>query len=985
MKKLCILIIAIGSSLYGQMLPREYFHKQISKTAIEQIKADSIHSYDALHYEITMEIDPQEKFISGNVMANLCSKENGLSQVSYELVGLNVDSVFVDAIPADFVQDSLLITIDLNSTYDIGEEFTTQVYYSGYPILSSDGYACGMHFDNAIWTYADPNGARYWWPCYDHPWDKTTTKMIVTVPDSLVVASNGLLIETIDNGDGTVTYNWQENSQIATYLVSLAIYEYVEINQTFNDTIPIQSFVYPSHYDWAVNDFQNVPLMMQIYSDLYGDYPHEKYGMAECAVFGGNGAMEHQTITSLGHNLIDGQQGGEMIITHELAHQWFGDCLTPLTWKDVWLSEGFAVYSEALYVEGKDGFAAFTNYVKTSIHDYYKNWAGGSVYRIYDPPYHQYFYPYEYEKAASVLQMLRFMLGDENFFLALKDYFQTYKHSNVVTSDFQGIVQQYSTENLDYFFDEWIYGYGLPNFQTTVYYNDNGDLIASAQSFSNSDTDFQMWIPLDITTIVSGDTITNTLKVWAEPELFTAETQRSKERYNYFSLSYTELSYEGEIISIDWNKDSWVLERGIDYQKPQLDYAYAGDEKVVLYWNQFFDENIEGYNVYRSQTSGANYQKINASPITDLFYVDEDVQNGHEYFYVITAVLDDANSLHTEFSDEYASQPISFPLDKDILLIDETYNGTGSMMNPTDAEVDSFYHTVLENYSFTDIEINSGDSLPIDTLAQYSTVIWYDDDFLYNFIGDYAYTLASYLIGGGNLFISGWRTAENLPNSLLRNFFGCEQICLNNDPDFAGAIGQGDYPDLDVNGDLVVWDDVLAYISIFQNVLDDDILYRYNGQDSLFQNQAVMIKNFNDDYDFALSSFPLYYMDESDVTAFFSQLMTEFDEPTPINNNLVLSTTKPVLYNSPNPFNPSTTITFSIPKKYSKHNPELKIYNIKGEVVRELNIQSDKSDMQKIIWNGKDDNNRSVSSGIYFYQLKCGEYKSPVKKMCLIK
>lgn len=224
-KRLFVLIflLVLSTTLFADYLPRELFHKTVAQQHFYTHRADSLHGFDMQHYDITIELFPTAHYIEGNVFAEITATENGLSEIAYELEGLTVTDVCVNGITAAYTYANGILTITLDQTYSIGENFTTQVSYEGYPVLSNDGYSTGIHWSSYIFTYSDPNGARYWWPGYDHPWDKATTKAIITVPDDLLVASNGLLESEVDNGDGTKTFTWDNTDPIATYLVSLCI------------------------------------------------------------------------------------------------------------------------------------------------------------------------------------------------------------------------------------------------------------------------------------------------------------------------------------------------------------------------------------------------------------------------------------------------------------------------------------------------------------------------------------------------------------------------------------------------------------------------------------------------------------------------------------------------------------------------------------------------------------------------------------------
>jgi aminopeptidase N len=159
---------------------------------------------------------------------------------------------------------------------------------------------------------------------------------------------------------------------MTTYLVCITCGPYVEVNQSAGD-LPIQSFVYQNQYNNALIDLAYVPQMINFYSQVFGDFPFDKYGHAVVSM-STYSAMEHLTMTTLGNFIINGQGTYELIIAHELAHQWFGNCLSFLTFKDVWLSEGFATYSEHLWTDKRQGWQAACDYVNSSFHQYYLTW-----------------------------------------------------------------------------------------------------------------------------------------------------------------------------------------------------------------------------------------------------------------------------------------------------------------------------------------------------------------------------------------------------------------------------------------------------------------------------------------------------------------------------------------------------------------------------------------------------------------------------------
>lgn len=424
--------------------------------------------YDVKYWELDIDVtNIVGEIITGKVTMTSESVVDGLSSIEYDLhYALNVDSVRMYGNPAAFSHQGSVLEITLDHAYDFGEQFTTVVYYYGHPAGGGWGsFSWDQHEGQPIIsTLSEPEGAREWWPCKDMPHDKgDSADVLITVPDDLVATSNGALISDIDNGDGTRTFSWHISYPITTYLISLAISNYESFTDWYyyadGDSMPIVNYVYPEDYDDAVEDLSITPGVMEIFADIFGEYPfiREKYGHSE---FPWGGAMEHQCNTSYGEALIRGDHAYDWILVHELAHMWFGDMITCDTWPDIWMNEGFASYCEALWIEETEGFNSYKIYMLS-------NYPGNGVIDpsgpIYDPN------PLfdgntVYNKGAWVLHMLRGVMGDEAFFEGMYAYANhpDHQYGTIQTREFQHIMEEYYGADLGWFFDEWLWGMNRP-------------------------------------------------------------------------------------------------------------------------------------------------------------------------------------------------------------------------------------------------------------------------------------------------------------------------------------------------------------------------------------------------------------------------------------------------------------------------------------------------------------------------------------------
>lgn len=438
------------------------------------INADSSHSYDALHLSILLEPDLNQRVLSAEVIMEALSEEENLTSVDIHLEFATITSVLADDADAEYTYENGVVTVTLPSAAGVGEEFMVSISYT-VPFRSNGDYDGGFYFSSlsdVVYTFGEPYGTRRWLACYDLPFDKVTHSMSVILPEAYKVASNGEFATRIDLGDGLFQTTYHNNDPISTYLIAISAspYTFVEDDPAgINDT-EIAYWVYPDDEADMTYDFGRTGEMLELFESQFGDYPFAKYEQAVAPIFGGWGAMEHQGCTTYGSRLVgDGNRQFEGIVAHELGHQWFGDWIGPVDFRNIWLNEGFATYTEFLWSEYQsDG--ALQNNIYNKRQSYFSE-DNSFRFPIYDPPYDpengidMLFSSTVYDKGGLILHMLRWVMGDEDFFAGLQLYGENHAYGSANTEELQEDLETASGMDLTSFFDEWIYGQGFPVYQ----------------------------------------------------------------------------------------------------------------------------------------------------------------------------------------------------------------------------------------------------------------------------------------------------------------------------------------------------------------------------------------------------------------------------------------------------------------------------------------------------------------------------------------
>ncbi len=422
--------------------------------------------YDAQHYMLDLDVDLDTNMIAGTVTMTAVATQD-LSAFNLDFQGFDIEQIQLNGLDARFLRQERELRITPPEPLPEGELFEVSTTYSGVPgeglenlTLFSRGW---NRYENGVFVASEPVGAARWYPVNDHPQDKATYRFEITVPKPFVVAANGLLEDVVDEGANR-TYIWETEHVMASYLATVNIAEFVEVTEDGPNGVPIRNYFPARIADDAVPVFAKTADMLAFFSDTFGPYPFEAYGVvvADEPLFF---ALETQTLSLFGAQVVPGATVGvvtepddsEIVVAHELAHQWFGNSISPATWGDIWLNEGFATYASALWVEHHDGQRAFDGmmaffYGRIKAQDYSPG----------NPPADNLFNPGVYQQGAWTLHALRLAVGDEPFFEIIRAYVERFQYGNASTADFIALAEEISGQDLANLFDAWLFAGGVP-------------------------------------------------------------------------------------------------------------------------------------------------------------------------------------------------------------------------------------------------------------------------------------------------------------------------------------------------------------------------------------------------------------------------------------------------------------------------------------------------------------------------------------------
>lgn len=451
---------------------------------------DPARGYDMGYHRLELELDPAVRAISGTVTHHLTALETLAAVVLDMSTDLVVSGVTRDGQALVFIHVDDELTIPISPSLQPGEALELRITYSGVP--PETGFGSFVQAEHAgapiLWTLSEPYGARDWWPSKQDLNDKADSlDVLVTVPAGQRVASNGLLVAETVQPDGRVLFHWSHRHPINYYLVALAVTNYAVYSDFAplpGGSVEILNYVFPEDLASAQNDTPRLIAQMQLFSELFGEYPFadEKYGHAQ---FAWGGGMEHQTMSFMGNFSYE-------LMAHELAHQWFGNLVTCGSWEDIWLNEGFATYLSGLCYEYLEPFWWMP--FKRGRRDFIISQPGGSV-RCVDTTSVSTIFDsrLSYAKGAMVLHMLRGVCGDSAFYVGLNNYLYdpAIFNGSAITPQLVAHLEEASGKDLTDFMDAWYTGEGYPTYSLSWGQEPDGTVeLVLDQSTSHPSVDF---------------------------------------------------------------------------------------------------------------------------------------------------------------------------------------------------------------------------------------------------------------------------------------------------------------------------------------------------------------------------------------------------------------------------------------------------------------------------------------------------------------
>jgi aminopeptidase N len=534
------------------------------------------HDYDQRNIKLEFRFDWKKEQAIGTETITLAPTVKDLKRVDFDAAFMTVAGAkLAKGGPLKFDYDGTKekLSVTLDRAYQPNEEITIVIsYHTNKPPAERTALigGGGLNFilpraddptrRKQVWTQGESEANHFWFACFDHPNDFVTTEIVATVEKPFSVISNGKLISTKENSDGTRTFDWKIDVPHATYLTSIVVGEFAPVAGEYAG-IPVVTNVYPNELEEGKVTASRLPDMVKFFSEKTGvKYPYAKYAQTTVRDFGGG--MENISATTQTDNMIHDARAeldgtSDSLESHELAHQWFGDYVTCRNWSDIWLNESFATYFQAMWDEHHLGHDDFLySDVKSNQEQYYTAWARGLRRPIVTKNYANpdaVFDTYAYPRGGAVLHMLRTFLGEDNWWRSINHYLTKYAHQPVETAQFRIAIEEATGQPMDWFFDEWVYKMGHPVFRVTQDYDAaNKQLILKVRQEQKPDPDSQypqagfFQTPVDIQIGTAANTRVERVQIEPKEEQtfkFTVESEPLLIGFDYGGTLIKELTF----------------------------------------------------------------------------------------------------------------------------------------------------------------------------------------------------------------------------------------------------------------------------------------------------------------------------------------------------------------------------------------------------------------------------------------------------------
>jgi len=418
-------------------------------------------SVDVLHYALSLDLLDGSGAVRGSTRVEFRAREDAVRLLELDFEGMAVESVTAGGRDLRFRREGGRLAVDLApplSRHAIG---AVTIAYRGRP---EKGLAAGTNAHGRPVVFAEnwPDRARGWFPCVDHPYDKATVELTVTAPDRFDVVAPGRLVETRALLDGRRVTRWTESVPIPTYSMVVGAAEFAVTHAGEVADVPLSFWAYPQDAAAARRRFDRSALVLRFMIDAVGPYPFEKLAQVESTT--SIGGMENASAVFYAEKGFQGPEVSEAPVPHEIAHQWFGDSVTPGDWDHLWISEGFATYFDALFYErllGADALRERMARAAGKVLEHHRRRAGPLVDPGLADPRDK-LNPSTYQKGAWVLHMLRRELGDDAFFRGVRTFYRLHAGGNAVTDDVRRAMEAAAGAPLGAFFRQWCHEPGFP-------------------------------------------------------------------------------------------------------------------------------------------------------------------------------------------------------------------------------------------------------------------------------------------------------------------------------------------------------------------------------------------------------------------------------------------------------------------------------------------------------------------------------------------